>query len=60
MKRNQRGAHLVEYLLLLAAIAICVLVAVRLFGTSGAEKSCDGNKTLAATYAISDKGYFVA
>ena len=46
--RSERGANLVEYMLLLAFIAIIVLVAVRALGGSVSNKFNDANGSLNA------------
>lgn len=44
--RNERGANLVEYLLLLAFIAIIVIVAVKTLGTTVSTKFDSANSSL--------------
>ncbi len=44
--RDERGANLVEYLLLLAFIAIIVLVAVKAVGTNVSSKLSSANSQI--------------
>ena len=44
--RDERGANLVEYLLLLAFIAIIVLVAVKAVGTKVSSKMSSANSQI--------------
>ena len=44
--RNERGANMVEYMLLLAFIAVIVLVAVKALGTNVSTKFSSANNGL--------------
>jgi pilus assembly protein Flp/PilA len=44
--KNERGANLVEYLLLLAFIALVVLIAVQALGTKVSTKFSSANSSL--------------
>jgi Flp pilus assembly pilin Flp len=46
LNRDERGANLVEYVLLLAFIAIIVFVAVKILGTTVSTKFSEANDSL--------------